>query len=376
MTVRVILFFVTVAGLLLCNDTISLAQQSPIVLERADLLRTETGPNGPIRYLDGNVWITQDTLSVTCEHATYEEEPGRLFFKEDVHFVEPGRQIWADQAIYYERDGRATAEGNVRIAQDSLLIFCDRVVYTEAREEALFYGNVEIHSLPENAVMTGDHGIYNRPREHGVLTINPRMIRRFDETDSLVISGLCIEYFFAEKRAVVLDSVEVERGAFRAWGQELYYWDDQEHARLLGDPIIEHGRDVLTADTVDAYFSDKVLDRIILTGKAVATSPVDSLFPLPKNRMTGQRMEISFIEDEVDSIHVQGNATSTYFLREKGEKKGANRVSGDIIDIWISEGRIAWIYVEGGTEGVYYPQHLERRALADEEGLPVLGREP
>ena len=83
-----------------------------------------------------------------------------------------------------------------------------------------------------------------------------------------------------------------------------------------------------------------------------------------------------FIEDEVDSIHVQGNATSTYYLREKGEKKGANRVSGDIIDIWVSDDRIAWIYVEGGTEGVYYPQHLERRVESDEEELPVLGSEP
>jgi len=101
------LFFLTIAGLLLCTVPMTPAQQSPIVLKRADLLRTETGPNGPIRYLDGNVWITQDTLSVTCEHATYEEEPGRLFFKEDVHFVEPGRQIWADQAIYFTpRPGR------------------------------------------------------------------------------------------------------------------------------------------------------------------------------------------------------------------------------------------------------------------------------
>lgn len=341
--------------------------QIPIVLNRADMMRIETGPAGATRYLDGNVWITQDTLSITCEHAKYEEELGRLFFEDNVHFIEPGRQIWADKAIYYERDGRAVAEDHVRIAQDSLLIRCDRVIYSEAREEALFYGDVQIFSMPDRVVMTGDHAIYNRTQERGVLTQNPRLVRQFNQNDSLVIVGKNIEYLFAQKRAIVTDSVEIERQEFHAWGSRLDYWDDQDLARLVGEPIIEHKRDVLTADTVDAYFVEQHLNRIVLTGQAVATSPADSFALAPKNRMTGRRMDISFVDDEVDSIHVKSNATSTYYIREDGERKGANRVSGDQIDMWLSDGRIAWIYVEGGTEGVYFPRHLERQLAKEEE---------
>ncbi len=351
---------ITAAFLLFCNAF----AQAPIELRRAEVLRTETGPDGVVRYLEGDVWIVQDTLSVTCARARYLENLGRLDCEENVHFVEPGRQIWADKATYYEKDGRAIAEGNVRIEQDSTLIFCDRVIYNEAREEALFFGNVRLYSLPDRTVITGNHGAYNRSRDYGMMTQKPRLVRRFDEADSLVITGKVIEYFFAEKRALVSDDVRILRGDFDARGGRLLYWDEGQHARLLENPVLKYRRDVMTADTVDAYFVENKLRRVVLTRHAVAVSPVDSLAERPVNRMTGNTIEILLRDDQVDSIFVKGNATSTYYLREQGEKKGANRVSGDVIDLWIRDGRIAWIYVEGGTEGVYFPARLEDRAEA------------
>lgn len=350
--------------------------QAPIVLRRADLLRTETSPEGPVRYLDGNVWITQDTLSITCEHAIYEEELGRLFFHDSVHFVEPGRQMWGDRATYYEHDGRATAEGNVRIEEDSLIITCDKVIYQEARKEALFFGDVRIHSLAQNATLTGNHGAYNRPEERGAMSQNPRMVRYFDDSDSVVIVGNVIEYFFADQAALVKDDVYIQRGAFDAWGKILHYKRDGEWARLMGDPIMKSGRDSLRADTVDAYFQNNDIRQVKLSGHAITTSPIDSVAPEPQNRMTGRNMNITFVNGEPDSIYVQGNATSIYYLREKGEDKGANRASGDKIDMKISDGQISWIYVEGGTEGIYFPPQLEAGVEADDEMGPssVLGR--
>ena len=182
------IIFVIIAILIALGEATK--AQDPIVLRRADLLRTETVTNGSVRHLDGDVWITHDTLSVTCEHAKYEEHLGRLHAEENVHFIEPTRQMWADKAVYYERDGRAIAEGNVRIEQDSLLIFCDRVIYNEAREEAFFFGDVEIYSLPDKVLLTGNHGAYSRSQDRGVMTQDPRMVRHIDADDSLVIVGV------------------------------------------------------------------------------------------------------------------------------------------------------------------------------------------
>ncbi len=338
--------------------------EAPIVLQRADLLRTEPGPAGPLRYLDGNVWITQDTLSITGDHAIYDEVAGQLLFTGHVHFKEPTRNIWADQAIYYEKDGRAQGEGHVRIEQDSIMVTCNKVIYHEAREEANFFGNVRLHSLKENAILTGNHGAYNRTDERGAMSQQPRLVRYFSDTDSMVVVGNVIEYLFKDKSATVNDDVHIRRNDFEARGGKLYYKDEAEHSRLVGNPVLQRNRDILQADTVDAYFEEDKIRRVFLRGQAVATSPADSLLPEPINKITGQSMEIAFHEGELDSIFVRGNATSLYFIREKDSEKGANVVSGDAINIALMNNQINWIYVLGGTEGVYYPEHLEQLAQA------------
>ncbi len=349
---------------------------SPIVLERADLMRTEQTPEGVTRYLDGSVKITQDTLTILAEHAIYEEFVGRLIFRGSVHFIEPSRQIWADQAVYYERDGRATAEGNVRIEQDSLIMKCNRVVYSEDRHEASFFGDVFIHSLRENAILTGNHGAYNRDSDRGAMTQNPRLVRYFSSSDSMVVTGNVIEYFFDRRQANVTDHVRIQRGDVDASGEHLFYSDDSSWVRLTGDPEIHRRQDLVYADTVDAFFFDQHLRRIHLRGNAVATSPVDSLRPEPVNRITGKSMELVFAEDKIDSIYVAGNARSTYYVRETNSEKGANLVSGDRMDLHVADGRIRWIYVEGGTEGIYYPEKLEKMVESASDTPSTRRRKP
>jgi len=362
--------FVVLLG---CSLTMA---QSPIVLKRADLLTTKTGPNGIIRHLDGNVWIQQDTLSVTCEHARFDEATGILYAEENVHFVEPSREMWADQATYYEADGRALAEGHVQIVQDSIIVHCDRAHYNELREEALLYGNVSLFSMADRVMITGDHGKYNRSQEYGMMTEQPVLVRHFEGSDSLIIKGRIIEYFFVNKYAVVTDSVQVIRSEFHAWGQKLFYWDETKLAKLIGTPLLKHKYDLLAADTVDAYFGEDELERVILTGQAMATSPVDTVLLQPNNRMTGHTMEFTFADDNIDSIYVNGNATSIYYIREEeGQGNGANMVSGDLIDMWMHDGQVSWIYVEGGTEGTYFPKWLESKITEEDVRAKLTDRE-
>jgi len=341
--------------------------QAPIELKQADQLRIEQGPAGPIRYLDGNVWIVQDTLSITGDHAVYDETAGTILFTGNVHFQEPTRQFWANQAIYYERDGRATGDGNVRIEQDSIEIYCDRAIYHEERREVNLVGRVRLHSLRENAFMTGNLGTYNRETERGAMTQDPRLVRYFGENDSMVVDGRVIEYYFKSQQAVVTDSVHLRRNDFDAWGQKLVYKDEGEWAQLTGSPILKRSRDVMQADTVEAFFAEERIDRVLLMGRAQATAPVDSLLPEPVNRATGRRMELTFKGSGIDSLYIQGNAASLYYVREEEGSKGANLVSGDRIKLWMQNGRVRWISVEGGTEGTYYPWQLEKLISAGEQ---------
>jgi lipopolysaccharide export system protein LptA len=353
---------------LVIASSLSDARETRVHLRRADLMRIESTPQGSVRHLEGNVWITQDTLSITSDYADQYEALGQLIFTGKVHFVEPTRQIWADQATYYENDGRAVAQGNVRIEQnlDSLNLSCNQAVYREQRKEVNMIGNVRIHSLKENAILTGGHGLYNRPEAHASMEVDPRLVRYFDQEDSMVVTGKLIEYYIDKKEAVVTRDAHVQRNDFDAWGDRLHYHSEGEWARLTGHPKLVRNQDVMTADTVDVFFQEKELKYVYLAGKAVATSPVDTLTGRPLNVMMGRQMDVSFAHSALDSIKVRGNAVSLYYVRQQEGESGANRVSGDAIDMKVEKGQVTWVHVEGATEGTYFPKRLEGLAESDQ----------
>jgi len=228
-------------------------------------------------------------------------------------------------------------------------------------------GRVWLHSLRENAFLTGNLGSYNRETGRGAMTQDPRLVRFFSERDSLVVTGRVIEYYFDSKEAAVTDSVHLRRNDFDAWGQRLIYKDEGEWAQLTGSPILKRSREVMQADTVEAFFANERIDRVLLMGRAQATAPVDSILPEPLNRATGRRMEVTFKGSQIDSLYIQGNAASLYYVREEEGSQGANLVSGDRIKLWMQNGRVRWISVEGGTEGTYYPWQLEKLISAGEQ---------
>jgi lipopolysaccharide export system protein LptA len=349
----------------------SAVSRNPVHLKRADLMRTEMTPDGSVRYLNGNVWITQDTLSITGDQAIYYEGPGQLVFTGNVHFTEPTRQMWADQATYFEKDGHADAQGNVRIEQDSLTLTSDRAVYQEQRQEVNMVGHVVVHSLKDRAILTGGHGLYDRPDGQTSMEQEPRLVHYLTTPDSLppdsmVVTGKLIEYAIDKKQAMVTKEVHIQRQDFDAWGEKLNYYNDGAWARLTGQPRMQRKLDTMQADTIDAFFKDNVLQRVHLSGKAVATSPADSLAAFPVNVINGKQMDVIFLKSELDSLKVRGNAASVYYVRQDKGESGANRVSGDAIDMKVIKGQITWVYVEGGTEGVYFPKRWEGLAQADQ----------
>jgi lipopolysaccharide export system protein LptA len=366
--------FVAALILLMVITGLSLAaRQKPVHLKHADLMRTEMTPGGSVRYLNGNVWITQDTLSITGDSAVYYEGLGELVFTGQVHFTEPTRQMWADQATYFEKDGHADAQGRVRIEQDSLTLTCDRAVYQEQRKEVNMVGHVVVNSLKDKAVLTGGHGLYDRPGGHTSMEQEPRLVHYLTTPDSLppdsmVVTGKLIEYALEKKQATVTREVHIQRQDFDAWGDHLDYYNDGAWARLTGQPRMQRKLDTMQADTIDAFFKENALQRVHLGGRAVATSPVDSLGPVPINVITGRQMEVIFQKSELDSLKVRGNAASVYYIRQDKGESGANRVSGDVIDMKVVKGQITWVYVEGATEGVYFPKEWEGLAQSDQTG--------
>ena len=109
------------------------------------------------------------------------------------------------------------------------------------------------------------------------------------------------------------------------------------------------------------FFVEEQLERVDVIGHAVVTSPADSGFSEPVNRMEGFLMTLWIDSGMVTKILVEGNAIATYYVRDKDQPRGLNITSGDRLWVFFEDRKIARIRVEGGTEGDYTPQRLVSR---------------
>ena len=71
--------------------------------------------------------------------------------------------------------------------------------------------------------------------------------------------------------------------------------------------------------------------------------------------MTGSIMKGYFVDGRLDSIRLEGMATTIYHIFEDSIYQGKNQASGDTITMNFSENDIEKIFISGGSEGTYTP---------------------
>jgi lipopolysaccharide export system protein LptA len=153
--------------------------------------------------------------------------------------------------------------------------------------------------------------------------------------------------------------VRIDRDSLTATGATLDYFTESRTAVLTGSPQAVRGQDRANGDTIRLFFEKaEKLSRVEVSGRAVVTSPADSGFAEPRNRMEGKTITLHVTDGLVERVDVEGTAIATYYVREEQKKRGLNVTSGDRLHVFFENRKISRIRVEGGTEGAYTPERL------------------
>lgn len=336
-------------------------ERSPLNLDHADSF-TSSEINGVRRQeLRGNVHMSKDTLSVDCQQAVYYPDSGIVIFSINVCFRDPYRMLFADEVRYNEFTEEVNASSRVRVYQgDSMSVTCNRAHYFERLRQGHLYDDVRIREEKKRILLTGKQGFMDHERRYARVFGKPVMTERDSLFNLLTeVNGDTVEYFGFEKRVRVHHNVRIDRDSLTASGLTLDYFTELRTAVLTGDPEAERGEDHVSGDTIRLFFEkDEKLSRVEVNGQAVATSPADSGFTEPKNRMEGKTMTLHVKDGVMENVLVEGTATATYYIRDKQEKRGMNVTSGDRLRVFFENRKISRIRVEGGTEGTYTPERL------------------
>jgi lipopolysaccharide assembly outer membrane protein LptD (OstA) len=337
-------------------------ERTPVILNHANTL-TSTEENGQRKQqLQGDVSITKDSLYVTCQYADYYPDSGIVIFRDKVTFQTPSRVMFADRVVYNENTEEVNATSNVRVFQhDTLSVTCQSADYFDRLKDGYLYNDVRMHEDNRRLLLTGQRGYIDSEHQSGWVTGQPVATER-DSTMRIVseVHGDTIKYFGESKLVRVVGHVRVDRDSLTATGTELNYLTGEHFAELTGSPEAVRNEDHITGDTIRLFFEKEkeALDSVEVAGHALATSPADSGFAEPLNRMEGKYMTLYMDSSRISSVLIEGTAIATYYIREKGEKRGMNVTSGDRLHVYFEGRKMERIVVEGGTQGTYTPQRL------------------
>ncbi|MBU0692488.1 hypothetical protein KKH18_11840 [bacterium] len=356
-----LLFFILIA-----TSVAFAASGSPVILEKARSLRSFEENGVQRKELEGDVWITKDSLSVFCQKAVYYPDSGALIFQRDVQFMQPGRTLFADEVVYNEYTDEVFARGHVRVYQDSLKASANRAVYSERFKNGYLYDDVKITDDGRKITLKGQTGFFDHEHEYAYVTGAPVLSQR-DSSLALrtQIYGDTIKYYGDRKQAHALGNVIIERDSLLAYGSSLMFHQDSSYAELIGEPYAVQNLDHISGDTLRLFFKNEQLEHLEVLGHAVATSPADSMNTNLFNRMEGKIMSLWIADNTLSRIQIEGNAIATYYIRDEGKPKGRNTTSGDRLFVFFADSKISHIEVHGGTRGVYAPEHLVRREMSE-----------
>lgn len=347
---------VLISALLLVTAAL-LAQPSRVELINADISRGEVLPGGePIRILEGNVHVRQDTLEIFCDKATYYRTSRKVLMVGNVRMIRGVEVLTARQVTYFDARRVAIAERDVHLTRPGQAMRSHYLEYYYDTDEAYARDRLWLKDDESRVTITGREGRYLPAEARSIVRGNARLRQDPpDAGDTLRIDASTLEYRFSgERLAVAVDTVVIRRGDLTAWCDSATYVLDREVAFLNREPRARQAGNALTGQEMTLQFNGSSVDHILVKGMAVATSVEDSVAGRV-NRLSGQEIRAFLAEGRLRELVAVTNARSTYYIKEDDVEQGINTASADTIQIGFAAGNLETITVKSGSQGTFYP---------------------
>jgi lipopolysaccharide export system protein LptA len=363
---------VTARGFVLFAAIIVVAKSPDLVLQSANT-NFNTMSNGEIiSTLEGNVVFLYDDAVIKSDYVKWWKSKGT------VHF-----------------------EKSVRVKKQEQLLTCDRLNYDKNKKLLVADGNIDFYDEHERTRLQGSHADYNPDSKFITVSGKPVFIN-YDTIarDTLVIHGESMSFSDSLKLARVDKSVTIAKGKLLSRCDTARFYTEKNKAYLRVVPQILYGKDSLSGDSIDLFFTKKAMSSISINGNSHGmyrdfsqkdtlltqvigdssymafddSGRIDSLWlyrnvkssifpsskPLQSNEASGKMMVVAFTKKgDVRNVKVWGNAKSVYHV-EEGDR-GSNVASGDSISVDFDKGKASRVILAGSVRGFYAPEKKQRK---------------
>lgn len=315
-------------------------------LIHADELENVTDEDGnAVQHLRGNVKFKKGEATISAERAYYRNREEVGSFVHGVRMEEGQKTLTADSVVINSKQDIATAFGDTHFADEEYHLLTDTLIFFMEADSGIASGDVEFTQRKQ--VITAQKLTYSKRPETGTASYTAQGTVIIREENREATCGK--SFYDAEKEMSILlqNPVVIQEGRHRIEGEriELYYRDD-----LLQRLLIPEKAHILYRAR------GKVPQKVELEDTVVTRYTEEEFL----DDMTGSRLEAYLKEGDLDSMRLEGMATTLYHLFEDSVYQGQNTASGDTVTLLFSPDSadnhdLDVIHIVGGARGEYLP---------------------
>jgi len=341
---------------------------------------------GIANYTTGGKMINGDNI-LTSKRCFYYTNQKLMYFRDDVVLTNPEYKINCDTLKYNTVSRISYFLGPTILKGKDNYLYCEDGEYDRVTSKSRFSINALL--VDDNRRLTGDSLYYNEKLHYGKAVNHVVMT---DTVQDVIIKGNFAEYWrskgytlftneavaimgdtkdtlylHADTLKATFDTTQNETKEVFAYHNTRFYRKDIQGAcdslnynladsliSMYRMPVLWSGQNQLTADTIKILTGKNRIRQIYMNSTAFIVS-LDTIGTF--NQIRGKNMIGHFVNNELSSIDVNGNAETVYYVREEDKALiGVNKAAGSRMRLYIKDSKIERIVYFDKPAGKLFPE--------------------
>ncbi len=308
-------------------------------------------------YFKQNVDLRNKDYHITCDTLKYDNQHSIAFFTGFTTIVKipDSTVITCNNGWYDKQKGSSQFSKDVKIGQPQQTMWCDSINWNNELESGDAWRNIIVYDSTNKLKVTGNYGYYDRKNQLTKIS-NRAIATQLIEKDSMHLHGDTIFYFSDTtrgKKIIAYHNVKIYKSNMQAVADSLYYGFKDSLMVFYNLPIVWIDSTQLTADTIAIRFQNQKVSELLMRRNCFIASVDDTL---RFNQIKGRNINGYFEANKLRLVKVVEEGECVYYVKDEANAYlGVNKITSNLMDIYLDSGKVTGVNYKGKPDGILYP---------------------
>lgn len=302
--------------------------------------------------LEGNAYYRNKEDEGSGDVIIYNEIDEQAELIGNARFSNTKNEVEGERIFYDKKTEAFKVSGRSVISDAPYIIAAEDIDYDKATGTAMADGMVEWQDTSAGITIYSDHLRYKEATGSVIATNDSGkpLMRNISGTDTLYLASerlISYDEYITDTLGVVDtvkyliadNEVQLLRGSIQGICDSLVYKSSDSLFVMMDDPVVWADSSQVIGDTIEVYLRNDDIDRMEVYPDAFMANSPDLIF---FNQIAGRRFTSRFLDGELHTMDVIGNAQSLYYMTDDEEAYiGVNKTECSRIRFTFADKQIA-----------------------------------